>query len=172
MGKTDSIKKRRVDVYLDTLNRKERWQEFAEAEGESLSSFVQKAVEFTIQQGGPDFGELGKSSQEIEALEEEIATLRDEIKQKDIVIEKLEDELKELRVQPFLAEEFEGRRRHDPALIEQLQAAERITADRLLQRMDVDPMDTDVIQGIDRQLRQLEEYGLVESTPQGWVWTG
>lgn len=58
MGKTDTIKERRVDVYLDTLERKERWTEQSDAAGDSLSKFVQKAVEYGIEQGGPDSAEL------------------------------------------------------------------------------------------------------------------
>jgi len=49
MAKTASIKERRVDVYLDTLDRKERWSELAEAQGDSLSKFVQKAVGYAIE---------------------------------------------------------------------------------------------------------------------------
>jgi len=49
MAKTASIKECRVDVYLDTLERKERWSELAEAQGDSLSKFVQKAVGYAIE---------------------------------------------------------------------------------------------------------------------------
>lgn len=44
MGKTESIKERRVDVYLDTLDRKGRWTKLAEEADESLSKFVQRCV--------------------------------------------------------------------------------------------------------------------------------
>lgn len=59
MGKTESIKERRVDVYLDTLDRKERWTRIADEERQSLSKFVQKSVEYAIESGGPDYAELG-----------------------------------------------------------------------------------------------------------------
>ena len=40
MGKTDTIRDRRVDVCVDTNDRKERWSQFADGEGESLSNFL------------------------------------------------------------------------------------------------------------------------------------
>lgn len=51
MGKTESIKERRVEVYLHTLERKERWTEFADEANESLSKYVQKCVENTFTVG-------------------------------------------------------------------------------------------------------------------------
>lgn len=170
MGKTDTIKDRRVDVYVDTIDRKERWTRIAEEEDESLSQFVQQCVEYAIEQGGPDFTELGEESKQIQELEEEVRDLRQDIKQRQIVIEKLESELQELRTQPFTDEDFEGRRKFSEDLIEELKRADRISADELLRRLDIDPSQTDLVKGIDTQLQRLEEYGLVRSTPQGWVW--
>lgn len=172
MGKTDTIKDRRVDVYVDTIDRKERWARMAEKEGESLSTFVQHCVEYALEQGGPDFTELGEERNQIQDLEEEVTELRRAVKQKEMVIEKLETELKELRTQPFLDEEFEGRRQYDEDLIEELKRADRLTGEELVRRLDVDPSDTELAKGLNTQLEQLEAYGLVQSTPQGWVWTG
>ncbi|MFB6086593.1 MAG: hypothetical protein ABEJ84_07275 [Halodesulfurarchaeum sp.] len=172
MGKTDTIKDRRVDVYVDSIDRKKRWAEHAEEAGESLSKFVQQCVEYAIEQGGPDFTELGEESKQIQELEAEVKDLQKDVKQKEIVIEKLESELKQLRTQPFLDEEFEGRRKYDQELIEELQRADRIDGDELLRRLDVDPSETELVKGIDTQLKQLEDYGLVRSTPKGWVWEG
>ena len=171
MGKTDSIKERRVDVYLDTLDRKERWKEFADQEGDSLSKFVQKAVEYTIERGGPDYAELGESSQHIQDLEQEIVELKKQLKQKDIVIDKLESDLRGYRLQPFTKAEFEGTRRYDHELIELLQTAETATGEEIRQRLGVDPTQVEQMQAIDNQLKQLEAYGLVRSTSRGWRWT-
>lgn len=44
MGKTESIKARRVDVYLDTIERKQRWTRKADEADTSLSKFVQQCV--------------------------------------------------------------------------------------------------------------------------------
>ncbi len=172
MGKTDTIKDRRVDVYVDTLDRKERWAELAEEADQSLSKFIQHCVEYAIEQGGPDYAELGAESQRIQELEEELDELRKDVQQKEMVIEKLESEAKQRRIQPFLEEDFEGSRQYDQELIEVLQRADRISGSEVLERLNVDPMETELVQGINRQLEQLESYGLVKSTSKGWVWVG
>jgi len=172
MGKTESIKERRVDVYLDTLDRKERWTELADEEDESLSKFVQKCVEYAIEQGGPDFTEMGESSKKLQELEQEVRELRKELKQKDIVIEKLESDLKQYRMQPFLDEEYEGVREYDQELIELLRATDRITSEELVRQLNVDQTDRNLMQSLDNQLQQLESYGLIAHTSQGWRWVG
>jgi len=172
MGKTESIKERRVDVYLDTLDRKERWTELADEEDESLSKFVQKCVEYAIEQGGPDFTEMGERSKKLQELEQEVRELRKELKQKDIVIEKLESDLKQYRMQPFLDEEHEGVREYDQELIELLRATDRITSEELVRQLNVDQTDRNLMQSLDNQLQQLESYGLIAHTSQGWRWVG
>jgi len=172
MGKTDTIKDRRVDVYLDTMERKERWSRIADEENESLSKFVQQCVEYALEKGGPDFTELAEESKEIQELKEEVNELQRDVEQKEIVIEKQKTELKKLRSKPFLEDSSEGTRKYDEEIIEELKSADRIPADELIRRLDVDPGDAELVEGINTQLQQLEDYGLVRSTPQGWVWEG
>ena len=172
MGKTESIKERRVDVYLDTLDRKERWTELAEEADESLSKFVQRCVEYAIERGGPDFAELGERSKQIQELKEEVSELRKEVEQKNIVIEKLQSDLQRHRLEPFIEDDYEGVREYDRELIEILQGADRITGDELVRRLDIDPSESDLMQAVDRQLQQLEDYGLIDNTAKGWRWVG
>lgn len=172
MGKTESIRERRVDVYLDTIDQKARWTHKANGEGESLSKFVQKCVEYTIENGGPDFSELGERSKVIQDLEAEVKSLRNEVKQKDIVIDKLESDLRRYRTEAFVDDDFEGVREFDQALVELLKTAGRIKGEELVRRLGVDQTDRDVMQGIDAQLRRLESYGLIEHATHGWRWVG
>lgn len=172
MGKTESIKERRVDVYLDTIDRKERWTRKAEEEGESLSKFVQKCVEYTIERGGPDFAELGERSKKLQELEEEVKSLRSKVKQKNIVIDKLESDLRRYRMEPFLEDDFEGVREFDQELIELLKDAERIKSEELIRRLGLEQSDREIMQSIDSQLQQLESYGLIAHTTHGWRWIG
>ena len=172
MGKTDTIKERRVDVYLDTLTRKERWTRIANDEDESLSKFVQKCVEYAIEHGGVDYADLGDRSKKIQKLEEEVKDLRNEIKQKDIVIDKLESDLKHYRMKPFLAEDYEGIREYDQKLIEILQGTDLITSEEIIRQLDVDHTESQLMRAIDNQLQQLEAYGLIAHTSRGWRWVG
>ena len=79
--------------------------------------FVQKPVEYTIEQGGLDDPELGEECKQIQSLEQVIAELRKAVKQKYLVIEKPEVDLQEYRREPFTEEEFEGDREYDEKLV-------------------------------------------------------
>jgi predicted RNase H-like nuclease (RuvC/YqgF family) len=172
MGKTESIKERRVDVYLDTIGRKERWTRKADEADESLSKFVQQCVEYALEKGGPNFEELGERGKKIQDLEEEMKSLRNEVKQKNIVIEKLEADLGRYRMEPFLKDDYEGVRDFDQELIQLVKEAERIKSEELVRRLGVDQTDRETMQAIDSQLRQLESYGLIAHTTHGWRWDG
>jgi len=172
MDKTDSINDRRVDVYLDSLERKAEWSESAEKAGMSLSKFVQACVQYALAQGGPDFLETGGSAEDLQKLQEELREKQTTIEEKDVMIEKLKTELKRYRTQPFLEDDFEGQRQFDTELIEILQNTESIRADELLRRLDVDHQNIDLVQAVQGQLEQLERYELVEETVHGWRWVG
>lgn len=170
MGKTDSINDRRVDVYLDSVEQKKRWSELAEEADMSLSKFVQACVECSISQGGPDFLEVGDSAGELQELQQELRDKEKTIEEKDIVIEKLRTELKKYRSQPFLEDDFEGRRQFDTELIEILKRSNNIRSEQILRELNVDTQNVELIQAIQEQLKQLEQYGLVEETVHGWRW--
>lgn len=171
MGKTDSINDRRVDVYLDSIEQKKRWAELAEERDTSLSKFVQQSVEYAIEQGGPDFIETGQKADELHELEEEMSELQEQIKEKDLVIEKLRTELKTLRSEPFREEDFEGTRSFDEELVEILRDAGQIRSKEIFRRLNVDPQNIEVVEGVQNQLRQLEKYGIIEETINGWKWS-
>lgn len=61
-------------VYVDSLERKERWARVASEEDESLSQFVQKCAEYALEKGGRDFTELGEESKQIQEPEEEVTS--------------------------------------------------------------------------------------------------
>lgn len=170
MGKTESINDRRVDVYLNTTDQKQRWAEQADQHETSLSKFVQESVEYTIQQGGPDFTEAGQKAEEIRELEDQIADLEQQLDQKDLVIEKLQTELTALRSAPFREDEFEDTRQFDEELVEIIREAGQIRSQEIFRRLNVDAQNIEIVEGIQNQLSQLEKYGIVEETIHGWEW--
>ena len=172
MGKTESINDRRVDVYLESIKQKQRWAEHAEQHGTSLSEFVQESVEYTIEQGGPDFVKVGQKAEEIRELENQIADLKEQLDQKDLVIEKLQTELTALRSAPFREDEFEGTRQFDQELVELIRETGQIRSQEIFNRLNVDSQNIDVIEGIQNQLSRLERYGIVKETVNGWQWVG
>ncbi|OKY78779.1 MAG: putative nuclease of RNase H fold RuvC/YqgF family [Candidatus Methanohalarchaeum thermophilum] len=171
MGKTDSIKQRRVDVYLDSLERKKKWKKIAENQDDSLSKFIQKAVQYAIDHGGPNFKELGNKAKQIQELQNQINELKEEVKQKDMVIDKLEEEIEQYRTQKFTNQTFSGKRKHKKQLIDLLKNHKKLNGDEILQKLNIDPTNTEVVEGINKQLQNLEQYGLIEDTGNGWRWT-
>jgi len=172
MDKTDTINDRRVDVYLDTVDDKVRWAESAEEADMSLSKFVQACVEFAMAQGGPDFIETGGAAEDLQELQQQLREKQSTIEEKNVMIEKLKTELKRYRTQPFLEEDFEGKRQFDTELIDLLQESATIRSEEILTRLDVDSHNVDLIQAVQGQLEQLERYGLAEETVHGWKWVG
>ena len=75
-------------------------------------------------------------------------------------------------MKPFIADEFEGTRQYDRDLVDLLQEGTRISSEELIRQLDVQPSQTEVMQGIDAQLEQLEAYGLITSSTAGWRWVG
>ena len=88
------------------------------------------------------------------------------------LVDNLERELRRYRAQPFLKPDFEGIRRFDRELIELLRKGETLTEEEILDKLGVDPSETEYVKAISRQLEILEEYGLVEFTGRGWRWRG
>lgn len=172
MGKTDTINDRRVDVYLDSIEQKAQWVETAEESDMSLSNFVQACVEYTIEQGGPDFLEAGSSAGEMQDLRDTLRERKATIEEKDMVIEDLRTELKRYRAEPFLDEDFEGQRAFDQDLVEVLQHGGAVTADTLLRELNIDAQNVELREAIQNQLEQLKRYGLVKETVHGWTWEG
>jgi hypothetical protein len=42
----------------------------------------------------------------------------------------------------------------------------------ILEALGIDLKDSELVKAISRQLEDLEDYGLIASTPRGWKWIG
>lgn len=91
MSKTDTIRKRRVDVYLDSIEKKKEWKEAAEEEGVSLSKFVQHCVESAMNRKRSDLAEANSPKKGIDELREEISELKKNLKSREEIIETVGD---------------------------------------------------------------------------------
>lgn len=111
-------------------------------------------------------------TRELDEMRKEIKALRDDVRQKSIVIERYESELKRLRSEFFVDISFEGSRKYSKELIEILKNKGSIDSSKLLEYLDIDPMDSDLVKAVSNQLEAFESYGLIETTPKGWRWRG
>jgi hypothetical protein len=164
-------KSRYVYLYLPTAEDKQRWQSLADEAGIPLSKFVIEVVENSLTEES-DFKPRGELVKEMGKLRVEVKELRDDLKQKEIVVEKYENDLKRYRSEAFLQDKFEGARRHNKDIITILKRSGVIDSYRLLEELGIDPKETDLVKAVSNQLEDLEGWGLVSSTQRGWRWIG
>jgi hypothetical protein len=88
-------KTRYVYVYLPSVEDKHRWEKFAQDAGVPLSKFVIQSVEDSL--ADSEFRPRAEMTKEIGKLRSDNKQLRDELKLKNIVLEKYETELKRYR---------------------------------------------------------------------------
>jgi septal ring factor EnvC (AmiA/AmiB activator) len=170
--KTETIKERSIYVYLPFELMVEAWKKRAKQQGVSISKFVIEHVENSLQQEDPLYKPRGELVKEITAVKNELRELKDDNRQKKIVIERLENELRKYRAEVFLEERFEGVRKYDRELIGILKRRGVVDSDELLQDLGIDPRESELVKAVSRQLDNLEAYGLVATTKRGWRWEG
>ena len=173
-GKTKTIKKRAIYVYLPSQQMTNEWKFRADKAGTSISKFVVERVEDSMRK---EEGEEGYRSrleliQKLSTVEEELRTLRSENRLLKKLVDNLDTELKRYRTKPFLEEGFRGVRQFDKELIDFLKEGGSYSGKDILSRLNVNPSDTDLVQAVNRQLEVLENYGLVEYVGRGWKWKG
>ncbi|MDI6811525.1 MAG: hypothetical protein QMD80_07655 [archaeon] len=171
--KTETIKERSIYVYLPSHEMVKAWKKRAEGQGVSISKFVIEHVENSLQQEeDPTYKPRGELVKEITELRNGIKELKEDNRQKRIVIERLENELRRYRAEVFLEERFEGVRKYDKELIDILRRRGVVDSDELLKNLNIDPRDSELVKAVSRQLESLEAYGLVSATKRGWRWIG
>ncbi|OPY56977.1 MAG: hypothetical protein A4E51_00216 [Methanosaeta sp. PtaU1.Bin055] len=161
-------KSRYVYLYLPSREDKNRWEKLASEAGVPLSKFVIEIVENSLMEES-EFKPRTEMVKELGTLRDEVRTLRDDLKIKNIVIDKYESELKRYRSVTFLEGGFEGTREYGQELIELLKRKTVIDSYRILEELGIDPREADLVKAVSSQLDNL---GLVESTPRGWRWKG
>ncbi len=164
-------KTRYVYLYLPSAEDKARWDNLAREAGLPLSKFVIEVVEGALAEES-DFKPRGELVKEIGKLRSENKELRDDVRQKKIVLEKYENELKRYRSEVFLDDQFKGVRKYSKPIIDILKRGVTVDSYKLLEDMGIDITDTDQVTAVSAQLEELESYGLVTNTSRGWRWTG
>ena len=171
MGKTETIKKRSIYVYLNSLDQKQRWQEYAKKQGTSISKFVVERVENALSQDEDDsYKSRGELWGEIKELKEQLDKVGREKRVLEIALDRLEEELRRYRAQPFLDEDFTGVRHYQKGLIDILKEGGHRDNEEILSRLGIRVSEQEAVKAVAKQLENLEAYGLVRSTPRGWVW--
>jgi predicted DNA-binding protein len=162
-------KSRYVYLYLPSAEDKARWDSLAKEAGVPLSKFVIEVVESALAENS-DFKPRGELVKEIGKLRTENKELRDDLKQKKIVIAKYEADLKRYRSEAFLDDQYKGVRRYSKQIIEILRRGVTVDSHKLLEELEINPKDSDLVSAVSKQLEEMEGYGLVANTSRGWRW--
>jgi predicted DNA-binding protein len=171
LGKTDTIKQRSIYVYLPSVEQKRRWDEQAQKQGVSISKFVAEHVENSLRQvEEQDYKSIGDLCKEVKQLKEQISKETREKRVLEIAVEKLEEELRRYRAQPFLEEGFAGVRRYQKELVEILRQGHLVSSGEILSRLGIKPSEGEAVKAVSAQLENLEKYGVVKVFPKGWKW--
>lgn len=161
---------RYIWLYLPSKVDKERWKALAEQAKTSLSTFCISIIEERLAEED-GFQPRRKIVKELETLKAENKALSDALRQKEIVMERYEAELKRYRAQPFLEDDYKGVRPYSEELVKILKTRGQVDGYRLLELLGIKPDEADAIKAVSRQLEEFERYGLVKTNGKDWQWT-
>ena len=171
MGKTETIKQRAIYVYLPSHEMVERWKSLAKKSGTSISKFVAEHVENSLRQEEDDNYQTRSSLIEgFRTLNETLGEKEKRIRHLELLVEKLEEDLRRYRAQLFTDQSFTGVRQYDRKLIDILREPGPHDSDAILSRLGINIREKESVKAISQQLENLERYGLVRSTSKGWTW--
>jgi len=167
--KKKELKRRAIYVYPPTEMSK-KWKRMAGEYGESISKFVIEHVENSLNRDVEGFSSRSTLLEENKHLRETLHDKDRRVEHLDLLVEKLEEDLRFYRSKMFTDSEFTGVRSYDRKLIEILREPGTHSTDELLSRLRVKGNETEAIKAISKQLENLEAYGLARSTMKGWIW--
>lgn len=134
-----------------------------------LSTFCISIIEERLAEE-EDFKPRRELARENEALKAENKALRDDIRQKSIVIERYEGELKKHRAQSFTNEDYAGVRRYSKEIVDLLKSRGQADSYKILEALGIDPRESELVKAVSKQLEELEGFGFIKSDGRSWKW--
>ena len=169
MVRKKELKKRAIYAYPPS-EISEKWKRIAEESGESISKFVIEHVENSLNKEEEGFSSRSSLLEENKHLRETMQDKDKRVEHLELLVEKLEEDLRFYRSKMFTDSGFTGVRDYNRKLIEVLREPGTHGTEEFLSRLRIKGNETEAIKAISRQLENLEAYGLVRTTMKGWVW--
>lgn len=179
LDKTLTIKQRRVDIYLPTLETKANWNEAAKKRGLSLSDFVFQTMEMSLHEDLLDESPAlpAELQDELSHLRRDRDRLSKRVEELEVLLSRAEDDLAQYRAQHIIGPE--PIKRLDPRLIRILSEARGrdgryrvVDAAEISRQLRVNPKNAAEVQAMARQLEALEVHEVVKRSGKGWMWIG
>jgi hypothetical protein len=111
-----------------------------------------------------------KALKELETLKTENKALHDDLRQKEIVLQRYEAELRRYRAEPFQADQFKGVRSYSKELVDILKARGHVGSYEILELLGIGPGEAEAIKAVSKQLEELEKFNLIKADGKCWQW--
>jgi hypothetical protein len=160
---------RLISLYVFSDKEKALYSELAKASGVPLSKFLLSKIEEALAENKK---KSAVSLKELEDLRVRIHDLQEEVRLKDMILQKYKSAVEKQQSLAFLEDDFKGKRVLDRNLIDVLKQHGPVYDERLMTLLGVDRSDSEFAQLVSRQLEILEGYGLVKKGTRGWKWLG
>ena len=162
-------RERYIWLYCHSVEDKKRYQELANEAGIPLSKFLLGIIDDALATKEDSENRVA-IVKELDSLKEENNKLRDDLRMRGILIERLEAENKKHKEAAFLNPSFTGMREYDPEIIEAIKNFGPIRTPKLLEKLNIDSGDIQGLEALSIQLENLESHGLVERSSGGGMW--
>ena len=160
---------RYIWVYCKSKAQKEQWQALADKAKTPLSAWCVSIIEERIAEDD-DGQPRRKMLKEVESLMAENKTLREDLRQKEVVLSRYEAELRRYRAEPFQADQFAGIRPYSKELVDILKARGHVGSYQILELLGITPGEAEAIKSVSKQLEELEKFNLIKADGKGWQW--
>ncbi len=160
---------RYIWLYCKSKAQKEQWQAIAKKADTPLSTWCASIIEERIAE---EDGLIPrhKIAKELESLKAENKTLREDLRQKEVVLQRYEVELRRYRAEPFQEDQFHGMRTYSRELVDILKARGHVGSYQILELLGIAPGEAEAIKAVSKQLEELEKFNLIKADGKGWQW--
>lgn len=169
MTGSSSIKQRAVYVYLPSVATINRWKGLATNAGVSISKFVFENVEQALEKASSSKDNQGLLEENIQ-LSEILNRREKRVRELELVVSKLEEDLNLVRAQNFLEDGRDRVKSYDKRLVNLLQQPGTHTDDQIQRRLGIKQHETKALAAVSRQIDKLHTFGLVKHNGRGWEW--
>ena len=169
MVKKKELKQRAIYVY-PPADMADKWKTQAGNSNTSISKFVIEHVENSLNKEEEGFSSRASLIDETKHLREVLSEREKRVDHLEILVEKLEEDLRFYRSKMFTDESFSGVRQYDKKLVEILREPGTHSNDEILSRLRIKPTESESVKAVMTQMENLESYGLARATRKGWTW--
>lgn len=155
-------------IYPPSKELIEEWRVESRKNGTSLNNYIIEMVEKSRR--SENSNQRPDLSKELTELREDNAKLRNDLRIKELILQKYESELYALRHEAFSDLDQLGQREYDQKLVVSLRRGRTMGEGEIYSELGIDPRDAEAVRLVSNQLNGLMRYGLIEETSRGWRW--